>query len=225
MNFLIFVLYYIRKIKKYIFMVAENFLISEVIDLNENNSFSLVDDKMENQAMCLIIDKKITVYFENGDKKEFDSDYHAMLEYVNDLGLKFIKLMNGNHRWKKYNPNPLNKNVRDCTFRAYCAAFDITWDEGFDTAVKFAKQLKQLPNEGKVMDMVIEHYGGSIDEEYKNKKRGERLTVNQFAMSHPYGIYILCVRGHMVTIKNGEYYDTWDSGDKKVSRAFVIKKK
>jgi hypothetical protein len=203
----------------------ENFLISEVIDLNENNSFSLVNDKMENEAMCIINDRNITIYFEDGRKKEFNSNYDLMLEYVDEIGLKFIKLMNGNHRWKKYNPNPLNKNVRDCTFRAYCAAFNIEWDEAFDTAVKFAKELKQLPNEGKVMDLVIESYGGIIDEEYKNKKRSERLTVNQFAMTHPYGIYILRVRGHMVTVKNGEYYDTWDSGDKKVSKVHIIKQK
>ena len=42
-------------------------------------------------------------------------------------------------------------------------------------------------------------------------------------MTHPYGIFILHVHGQLVTVKNGEYYDTWDSGDKKVTKIYKPK--
>ena len=32
-------------------------------------------------------------------------------------------------------------------------------------------------------------------------------------MDNPYGRYILATGEHVVAIENGDYYDTWDSGD------------
>lgn len=37
-------------------------------------------------------------------------------------------------------------------------------------------------------------------------------TVADFAAEHPNGTYILALSGHVVCIKDGDYYDTWDSG-------------
>ena len=51
------------------------------------------------------------------------------------------------------------------------------------------------------------------------------MTVNTFAMTHPYGTYIVHIRGHLVTVKNGEYWDSWDSGDKKVDAIYKVVKK
>ena len=44
-------------------------------------------------------------------------------------------------------------------------------------------------------------------------------------MTHPYGTYVLGVRQHAVTVKNGEYWDSWDSGDKKVDTVYIVKNK
>jgi hypothetical protein len=52
---------------------------------------------------------------------------------------------------------------------------------------------------------------------YKRKliEQSERYiyTVNDFCTDHPAGTYILCIDGHVVTVQNGKYYDTWDSGN------------
>lgn len=41
-------------------------------------------------------------------------------------------------------------------------------------------------------------------------------TVKDFCIDHPIGTYILGIdgssSGHVVVVKNGDYYDSWDSG-------------
>ena len=46
------------------------------------------------------------------------------------------------------------------------------------------------------------------------KKR--RLSVSEFAKRHKKGTFILSLTGHVVCVKNGHWYDTWDCGDYKV---------
>lgn len=200
------------------------FIIEELVDLNEDNTFSLVDENRENKATVVIKDKKIGIYFETGEIEEFEDDVDKMLNRVSELGYKFIKLMNGNHRWKKYNPNPKSRNIGDCTLRSYCAAFDISWDKAFDIASKIAKEDSSMI-QYVAPKILTEYFKCEIDEDYKKTKTKDRITVNNFAMTHPYGTYILHVRSHQVTVKNGEYWDSWDSGDKKVDKIYIVPKK
>lgn len=201
------------------------YVIESLLDPTEDNSFSLVDETSgENKATVVIKDGKAGIYFEDGRIEEFDEDFDKMLARVKELDLKFIKLMNGNHRWKKYNPNPKSRNIGDCTLRSYCAAFDIDWDKAFDIASKIAKENSSMIQY--VGDKVlVEYFGCTRDEEYRKTKAKDRITVNNFAMTHPYGTYVLHVRCHQVTVKNGEYWDSWDSGDKKVDNIYFVNNK
>lgn len=38
-------------------------------------------------------------------------------------------------------------------------------------------------------------------------------TVDQFAKDHISGTYILAISGHVVCVQDGNYYDSWDSGN------------
>ena len=38
-------------------------------------------------------------------------------------------------------------------------------------------------------------------------------TVKRFCQDFPEGRYLLALNGHVVAVINGNYYDTWDSGD------------
>ncbi len=201
----------------------KTFIVKHVIDLTEDASYSLIDGELQNKATVVIKNEEITVYMEdNSPKKEFGSDFDALVRFADDNGFTFIKLMNGNHRWYKYNPNPKSRNIGDCTLRAYCAAYGIDWGRAFDIASGVAKENSSMIQY--VADKVLtEHFNAQVDETYKCKAK-DRITVNEFAMSHPYGIYVLHVRSHMVTVKNGEYWDSWDSGDKKVDKIYIVKK-
>ena len=37
-------------------------------------------------------------------------------------------------------------------------------------------------------------------------------TVSDFAEGHPHGTFVLALGGHVVTVHNGDWYDTWNSG-------------
>ncbi len=37
-------------------------------------------------------------------------------------------------------------------------------------------------------------------------------TIRDFAYDHPFGTYLVGTGKHVVTIIDGNYYDTWDSG-------------
>lgn len=206
---------------------VNTFEITEVVDLTENNTFTILNDAYNNVATMVIKDSLINVYFEKGTTKEFGSDFDKMLDWVNDNNYKFIKWQNGNHHWKEYNPNPKEvTKAGDCSIRAYCSAFDITWDEAYKTAYTVAKDEKYMMNDKKMCKKILEEeFNCTIDEQYKKDKKKEKITVNKFAMTHPYGIYILMVPSHMVCVRNGEYWDTWDCGDKKVSEIYNVVKK
>jgi hypothetical protein len=38
-------------------------------------------------------------------------------------------------------------------------------------------------------------------------------TVADFADEHPKGRYLLATGSHVIAVINGDYYDTWDSGE------------
>ena len=202
----------------------KSFVVEHVIDLTENASFTMIDDNFENKATLVIKDEKMKMYFEdNSPEKDFGDNVDELLEYLSDNNWKFGKFMDGEHRWYKYNPNPKSRKIGDCTLRSYCAAFDITWDEAFDIASTIAKENASMIQY--VSTKVLTEYFKCVEDEKYNKKSvksKDRITVNEFAMSHPYGTYILHIRSHQVTVKDGEYWDSWDCGNKKVDTVFLL---
>ena len=40
------------------------------------------------------------------------------------------------------------------------------------------------------------------------------LTIRDFCRDNPNGKFLLATGTHVVTVIDGDYYDTWDSGDK-----------
>ena len=203
------------------------FYVNSAIDFSENGSYSLVDKSFANKATLIIKDEQVKVYFENGDpEKDFKNNYNEVIDFILDNELTCVKLMSGDKRWHEFNPNPKDRNIGDCTLRSYCAAFGISWDKAFDIASKIAKENASMIQY--MADKILtEEFNCVVDEKYNKKsvKGKDRITVNEFAMTHPYGIYILHVPKHQVTVINGEYWDSWDSGDKKIDTVYIVPKK
>ena len=132
------------------------FIVNHVIDMDEDASYSLVDGNLNNNATVVIKDSEITVYFEDqSEEKKFGDDYESLLDFVNSKQWNFIKLMNGNHRWRNYNPNPKSHNTGDCSLRAYCAAFGKTWEEAYDIASKIAKENGYIMDATQACDKIL----------------------------------------------------------------------
>ena len=203
------------------------FYVNSAIDFSENGVYSLINSELTNLATIVINDENVTIYFENGQPEmKFHNDYNGVIKFIKDNELTCVKLMAGNKRWHEFNPNPKSRNIGDCTLRSYCAAFDISWDKAFDIASRVAKENSSMIQYVSEKVLTAE-FNCWVDEKYNKKtvKGKDRITVNEFAMSHPYGIYILHIRQHQVTIKNGEYWDSWDCGEKKVDTVYNVPKK
>ena len=195
--------------------------IPQIINIEENCTMTLVDSNLNNVSTVVVKEKKISLYTEDDQVTDF-KDFDSLLQHVNDNNLSFYKFIDANHRWHEYNPNPKKKNVGDCSLRAYCAAFGWTWEEAFEKSSEIAKDEAIMMDTHKTCEKVMEGEGYVLDEEFKKSKRKD-LTVNEFALTHPYGTYFLNTHGHLLCVKDGEYWDSWDSGKKKVRRIYIKK--
>ena len=195
--------------------------IPQIINIEENCTMTLVDSNLNNVGTVVVKEKKISLYTEDDQVTDF-KDFDSLLQHVNDNNLSFYKFIDANHRWHEYNPNPKKKNVGDCSLRAYCAAFGWTWEEAFEKSSEIAKDEAIMMDTHKTCEKVMEGEGYVLDEEFKKSKRKD-LTVNEFALTHPYGTYFLNTHGHLLCVKDGEYWDSWDSGKKKVRRIYIKK--
>lgn len=122
-----------------------------------------------------------------------------------------ISLTKVNEMFIKYNINPQRKNVGDCTIRAISKALDQSWEETYTGIALEGFAMCDMPS--------ANHVWGA----YLRSKRFTRkiipescpidYTVKDFSKDNPQGTYILALSGHVVAVVDGDYYDTWDSGD------------
>ena len=91
----------------------------------------------------------------------------------------------------KSNINPQNKQVGDCVIRAISTALNQEWERTYI----------DLKSKGLTRYIVPDTCPNCY-------------TVKQFADDHPEGVYIIFVGQHVVAVIDGNYIDTWDSGDR-----------
>lgn len=116
--------------------------------------------------------------------------------------------------WRMYNPNPTGKRMGDCTVRAVAAATRQDWRHAYLAICLEGLEMCDMPSSNAVWGGYLRACGFI--------RRGlpdacpECETVRDFAGEHPRGVYVLALDGHVVTLIDGDWYDTWDSGDERV---------
>lgn len=121
--------------------------------------------------------------------------------------------------WIDYNPNPLGRRTIDCTVRAFSKAMDISWDEAYLWIVIEGYIEKSMPSGNDVWGMAL--WRKHFDVYQLPGPCPWCYTVKEFAEEHPHGTYVLCTGSHVVTVVDGDWYDTWDSGDEVITYCFV----
>lgn len=111
----------------------------------------------------------------------------------------------------EHNVNPANKRVGDCVIRAISTVLEQDWDSIYIDVILEGFAVKDMPSSNYV-------WGN-----YLVKKGFKRIaipnscpkcyTVKDFANDHQQGRYVLATGTHVVAVINGNYLDTWDSGD------------
>lgn len=114
--------------------------------------------------------------------------------------------------WVKYNPNPVStRNVDDCVVRAITKALNIDWETAYALLANNGFLMGDLMNSNLVWGSVLRQYGfkrSSIPNTCP-----DCYTISDFCKDHKKGIYVLGTGTHAVTVIDGNYYDSWDSGN------------
>ena len=103
------------------------------------------------------------------------------------------------------NPNPCHERVGDCVVRAISIATGKTWGEVYLDLCVYGYRNCDMPSSNAVWG------------QYLNDLGFERYPVNPCTIaefsSKNRGVCVLGTGTHVVCLKGGDYYDTWDSGD------------
>lgn len=110
-----------------------------------------------------------------------------------------------------FNPNPKGYYTGDCVIRGISKLIDKTWDEVYmDLSVQgFA--MKDMPSANHVWDSYLKHNGFSVHT--IPDICPDCYTVKDFCDDNPKGKYLLATGSHVIAVENGNYYDSWDSGN------------
>lgn len=109
--------------------------------------------------------------------------------------------------WINYNANPDGVRGIDCTVRAISVITGDSWDATYVGIALEGLLLKQMPSANAVWGSYLERRG------YRRSLPPPMTTVRQFCEDNPMGDYVLALSGHVVAVKDGNFLDTWDSGD------------
>lgn len=116
-----------------------------------------------------------------------------------------------NH-YSNVNPNPKQKRVGDCTVRAISLATDLEWERVYLDLCIQGYMLCDMPSSNDVWGSYL------IDKGWTYQRLQDSCpfcyTVNDFCEDHPKGTYIVATGTHVICVKDGQYLDAWDSGDK-----------
>lgn len=119
------------------------------------------------------------------------------------------------NRYKYYQPNrkDLKDTYGDCVIRALCRAYNKAWLIVFDELVPISRDLQTTMNEKQCYEEYLRRQG-AVYTGISNKKGTKRPTVSSFAQTHKKGTYFLNLANHCVAVVDGQYFDTWDCGQK-----------
>lgn len=119
--------------------------------------------------------------------------------------------------WIRYDPNPVQTGRRrgDCVLRALTIATGKPWDTVYWELCHLGRQMGDWGNANDVWRKYLRDHGYF---QYSVPNTCPVCyTIRDFCLDYPHGVYIVCTGArdgdHVVAVKDGNFYDSWDSGD------------
>lgn len=109
------------------------------------------------------------------------------------------------------NPNPDRLLVGDCVIRAISILKDQSWLETYDDVTCLGREMYDMPSSNAVWNSYLIKSG--FTRSSLPNTCPECYKVSDFCWDHPVGLYLLATGTHVIAVIDGDYYDTWDSGD------------
>lgn len=111
-----------------------------------------------------------------------------------------------------YNPNPAAMHrVSDCSVRAVSKALDIDWETAYAKLAMNGYLMGDMPNANSVIGSVLRQNGFKRFNIPDNCP--DCYTIKDFCREYNKGTYVVGTGTHVVAIIDGNYYDSWDSGN------------
>lgn len=108
------------------------------------------------------------------------------------------------------NKNPENLLIGDCVIRAISIIENKDWEDIYLDLVIEGYLMHDMPSSNNVWGTYLESKGYTMD--YVPRRCPNCYNVRDFSKIVP-GRYILATGTHVIAVIDGDYYDTWDSGN------------
>lgn len=109
------------------------------------------------------------------------------------------------------NKNPKGRRTNDCVIRSIAKVMGMSWEDVFIRLSDEALAHRDLLDANYVWIGWLKKHGFQM---YQIPDSCPRCySVRQFCKDHPEGSYILGTGTHAVAVMDGNYFDTFDSGD------------
>ena len=113
--------------------------------------------------------------------------------------------------FRQYNANPDGNLTIDCTVRAISTALNQDWDTTYIGVCLEGFCMKSMPSANSVWGAYLRRHG--YVRNIIPDSCPDCYTVADFCADNPRGVFILALSSHVIAVIDGDYYDTWDSGN------------
>lgn len=110
-----------------------------------------------------------------------------------------------------FNPNPDKKLVGDCVIRAVSKVTNQDWKTTYINIALQGFMMHDMPTSNAVWGAYL--YSQGFKRAVIPNACPDCYTVKDFCKDNQKGIFLLATGTHVVAVENGDYYDSWDSGD------------
>lgn len=109
------------------------------------------------------------------------------------------------------NPNPVKNLVGDCVVRGISILMNKPWDYTYMEIVVQGYNMYDMPSSNEVWGAYLKSQG--YVKRLIPNTCPDCYTIKDFCYDHPRGKYLMATGSHVVAVIDGDYYDTWDSGN------------
>lgn len=113
--------------------------------------------------------------------------------------------------WIYANPNPCRQEEPDCVVRAISIAMDKPWRKVHWELCVMSNKLCTMPSVNWLWELYLKENGF---ERFLLPESCPNCTdIRAFCKQYKRGTYVIGTGNHAVCVRDGNYIDSWDSGD------------